>query len=193
MRHTFWNNSESRLSDIITEEIRSQLLSLFWHLKYLFKIMTEFMSHMKFIRKVYIFSRMYESKTMQDAGSRISLPVLPAPMSLVTRPRPRCLVYSIYTGSFFWKSLIQHSVCIQSINVKLKWRNDLGLTFKFWALSSRLGDMFLEVILKLQLKPTLIIPGSYFLFLGPSDSLKYSLNYPRKSYLMSTLMSTLKS
>ena len=44
--------------------------------------------------------------------------------------------------------------------------NDLGLTFKFWALSSRLGVMFLEVILKLQLKPPLIIPISYLTLPG---------------------------
>ena len=45
--------------------------------------------------------------------------------------------------------------------------NDLGLTFKFWALNSRLGDMFLEVILKLQLKPYLIIVDSSWVHLTP--------------------------
>ena len=38
---------------------------------------------------------------------------------------------------------------------------DLEETFKFWALSSELGEVFLEVILKLQLKPPLTIPNSY--------------------------------
>ena len=50
------------------------------------------------------------------------------------------------------------------INVKLKWP---WVDFdKFWALRSKLGYMFLEVILKLQLKPPLIIPNSYLTLPG---------------------------
>ena len=48
----------------------------------------------------------------------------------------------------YWNSIV---ILLQAWLALMSSSNDLGLTFKFWALSSRLGVMFLEVILKLQL------------------------------------------
>ena len=53
--------------------------------------------------------------------------------------------------------------------------NDLGVTFKCWALSSKLGDMFPEVILKLHLKP-IDETDPYLILTWPSPDLDLNLS-----------------